>query len=424
MSGAPVALSGEDRAILGLEGPTIVGHVCKVISLEGAGPDVDALRAMIGRRLVDAPLLAYRLGGTGDEPAWVPDPAFAVEDHVREQVLDTGLGADVLGREVARLFAEHLDRDRPLWRLDVLRPAARDTAVLVWRLHHALADGTTAIRLARTVLWDPADDRAAPPVGDGRGPAPRDDERRRRHLAGVLRREFAVSLCASPFDAHVGTRRRIAFATVPLPALHAAARSLAGATVNDAVLAVVAGGLGRWFQALHGHPHRVRVKVPVSLHHDGDTLGNADSWFCFALPSDEPDPVRRLAMVRAATAERKADHDAQDLRELLDGLAHAAPPLGRWTARLLASPRAFALNVSNVVGPRHEVTVLGARVRAAHSIAEVGERHALRIAVTSLADRLCFGFCADPAVLDGLDVLADAVEQAADELVAAARSGP
>lgn len=416
-----VRLSAEDRAILGLEGPTIVGHTCKVIPLDGPGPHVEALRAAMLGRLADAPRLTCRLGGTAAEPAWVPDEAFAIASHVHERVVGPDLDPATVRREVAALFAEHLPRDRPLWRLDVLRPAGRDGAVLVWRLHHAMADGTAAVRIARSVLWDPAPPSGAvgAPGGAGNGHHP-DDERRRNHLAGLLRREFAVSLTRSPFDAQVGTRREVAFATVSLPALHDAARSLAGATVNDAVLAVVAGALRRWIQGRHGRLHRLRVKVPVTMHHEGDRVGNADSWFCLRLPCDEPDPVARLVAVRVATAVRKADHDAQELREVLDELDRAAPAVRRWAQRLLASPRAFALNVSNVVGPRHAVTVLGARVRAIWALAEVGERHCLRIAVTSLADELCFGFCADPAALDDLDSLARAVEQEATDLVGAA----
>jgi diacylglycerol O-acyltransferase len=77
------------------------------------------------------------------------------------------------------------------------------------------------------------------------------------------------------------------------------------------------------------------------------------------------------------------------------------------------------VNVSNVPGPREPVSVLGSPVRALHSIAEIGERHALRIAVVSLADSLYFGFCADPAIVDDLEAMAAGVEADAAALVAA-----
>jgi hypothetical protein len=73
--------------------------------------------------------------------------------------------------------------------------------------------------------------------------------------------------------------------------------------------------------------------------------------------------------------------------------------------------------VSNVRGPDREVTVLGARVDTVHSLAEVARHHALRVAVASVADRLCFGLVADPAVIGDLDVLAGAVEREATDLL-------
>src|SRR5204862_6183144 len=109
----------------------------------------------------------------------------------------------------------------------------------------------------------------------------------------------------SPFDARIGTRRQIAFASVELAGLHDAARSLSGATVNDAVLTVVAGGLRTWLEHHHGSLGTIRVKVPVSLHHEGDDAANRDSFFAVGVPLSEPDPVARLAAVHAATSSRK-----------------------------------------------------------------------------------------------------------------------
>jgi WS/DGAT/MGAT family acyltransferase len=302
--------------------------------------------------------------------------------------------------------------------MDLLGPLVGGGTALVWRLHHALADGTTAMRLARSVLWDRRPDqpvaRSSPPVAHAA-----DDARRRHHLAGLLEREFLPSLRRSPFDLPIGPDRDIAFAVTSLPQLRTAARSLAGATVNDAMLAVLAGALRTWMLHRHGPVHRVRVKVPVSLQNENEPTGNRDSFFCVGLPLDEPDPVARLHAVRRETALRKSSHDAQEMAELLDRLGRASPRLRRWCSELQAAPRAFALNVSNVPGPRQDVSVLGADVEAIHSIAEVGERHALRVAVVSVADRLCFGLCGDRGVIADLDVLAGAIDQEAAALVAA-----
>jgi hypothetical protein len=162
----------------------------------------------------------------------------------------------------------------------------------------------------------------------------------------------------------------------------------------------------------------VRVKVPVSLHREGDDASNRDSFFAVTLPLNEPDPVARLAAVHAATALRKADHDAEEMDTMLRDLGRVSPQLERFCSQLARSPRRFAINVSNVPGPRLPVSVLGSPVEALHAIAEIGEHHALRVAVVSLADNLYFGFCADPAIVDDLGAMVAGVEEDAAALLA------
>jgi diacylglycerol O-acyltransferase / wax synthase len=413
-----IPLSAEDRAILALESDTIAGHVCKVVLLGAGGPDEAALRTAVAERISSAPALTRRLGGRDEAPAWVPDPDFDIALHVGDAPADKPVDRDDVPAAVAALFEQHLPRDRPLWRID--RVAVRDGgAVLVWRLHHAIADGTTAIRYAGDLLWDPEPQGRASPQHPAR-PHAGADARRRGHLAGFLHREFARASDASPFDAKIGRRRRVAFARVPLSGLRDAAKELAGATVNDVVLSTVAGAVRRWIQAHHGELGSLRVKVPVSLHHEGDDAANRDSFFCVELPLHEPDPVARLHAVREATAVRKADHDAETMDAVLRDLARVSPRLERFCQRVEASPRSFALNVSNLPGPRRQVSVLGAPVQALYSIAEIGERHALRISVLSLADRLGFGLCADPGIVEDLGAMRDGLEAEAAALVTAA----
>ena len=374
------------------------------------------MRDSIAARIAAEPLLTMRLGGVAGEPAWVPAENFEIADQV--VAADTGgLDAPGLRTAVADLFATQLDRDLPLWRMDVV-PLEGERAALVWRIHHALADGTAAMRFAHTVLWDEA------PAPDGRAHNPpphhEDDARRRGHLAGFLEREFAGSRGRSPFDGKIGTRREVAFASTPLRELHDAAKSLDGATLNDAVLSLVAGALRRWLEAEHSPLGDVRVRVPVSLHHEGDEASNRDSFFSLALPLNEPDPVERLRAVHAATAERKQQHDAEEMDELLHGLGRVATPLERLVDRIEGSPRRFALSVSNVPGPRGPVSVIDSAVESVHSLAEIGERHALRVAVVSAAGRLHFGFCTDPAIVDDLTEMAAGVEAEAEALESAA----
>ncbi len=414
-----IPLTPEDRAILDVESDTVAGHTCKVILMGSPAPRLEELRESVAGRLEHAPMLASKLAESGGMEAWVPADDFDITRRVGAGEVAEPLDDAGLRREVGRLFEQRLDRSRPLWRMDLL-PLRGGRAALVWRIHHALADGTAAMRFARAVLWD--EEAAAP---DSRRPHPAehasDDARRRGHLVRFVEREFGETAHRSPFDARIGTRREIAFASADLAGLHDAARSLAGATVNDAVLTIVAGGLRTWLEHHHGSLGTIRVKVPVSLHHEGDDARNRDSFFAVAVPLSEPDPVARLRAVHGATATRKTEHDAETMDELLQRLASVSPRLERLCKRIEANPRRFALSVSNVPGPLAPVSVLGAPVERVYSLAEIGRRHALRVAAVSIAGRLCFGFCADPGVVDDLGEMAAGLEAEAAALVAAAR---
>ncbi|MDQ3720562.1 MAG: hypothetical protein M3350_07260, partial [Actinomycetota bacterium] len=186
MGTTAIPLSKEDRAILALESAAVAGHTCKVIVLGEGAPAVDALREAVAARLSAAPELTRRLGGSEQRPVWVTDEMFDLAAHVGPAPGEPRLHRQALEGAVARLFAQRLDRTRPLWRMDVLELNDGGLAV-VWRLHHALADGTAAMRLARAVLWD---ESHVPAAARSRH---EDDARRRGHLAGFLAREFASS---------------------------------------------------------------------------------------------------------------------------------------------------------------------------------------------------------------------------------------
>lgn len=411
-----VPLASQDQAILRLESSTIVGHTCKIILLGGQAPDLAALRSLIAGRVGSTPALTRRLAHTPGGLAWVPDGEFDITSHVVPAPGDKPVDRAALARQVARLFAERLDRQRPLWRIDVL-PREGEGAALIWRVHHSLADGATAMRYARMLLWDPSS-RVARTERSHTVSQARDEARRRGHLAGFLCRELALNRECSPFDGRIGTRREVAFASAPLSPLHRVTKAQGGPTLNDAVLAIVVGGLRRWLVLRHGHLGALRVRVPVSLHQPGEGAANRDSFFTVGLPLNEPDPLARLRATCAATAVPKAEHDAQTMEALTRHLARISPSLERWFFRLGQNPRSFAVNVSNVPGPRIPVAVLGAPVEALYTLAEIGERHALRVAVISLADTLFFGLCADPALVDNVQIIAEAIETEAEALAA------
>jgi len=307
------------------------------------------------------------------------------------------------------------------------------------RVHHAMADGAACVRLLDAVLWRAQPDpHVGPPAtwSPARSPgatrllalglgdrarellrvlSPGHAARALGQLLSsrrVLRRELAHTAAVTPFARPASRRRKVAFAQAPLGACRASAKAIDPAvTVNDVVLALVAGGLRAWLRRGHGPAEGVRVKVPVSLHRDaeGGFVGNRDSYFLVDLPLTEADPARRLLAINSESHERKVGHDAEALYHL--GMY---PFVARWAM----SPRAFAFNVSNIRGPAHDMYVLAARVRDFYSLGEIAQNHALRIAVTSFADKLSFGLLADRDAVEHLHVFADGIRAARDELLA------
>jgi diacylglycerol O-acyltransferase / wax synthase len=419
-------LSPEGQRILALENETVAGHTCKVIELDGP-LDLGRLRASIGERLPRTPKLNVRLAEIDGAPWWVPDSHVDVDAQVVESARSATVDEAGFLAAVSEIFAQHLNRSRPLWRMDLIPSTPWGGSALVWRIHHALADGLTAMRMATAVLWD----EQPAPTG-GAAPASGSSAAQHHRFDGLLAaaREAPQPWLRSPFDGHIDGLRAVAFTTAGLGELRQVAAASDHATVNDAVLAVVAGGLRRWLEAHHGHLGAVRVKVPVSLHSppltpgDADSQpGNRDSFFCLDLPLGSADPIERLAAIRQATRVRKQGHDAQHLDALMRGLAHT-PRLSRFVDQILAHPRSFALNVSNVPGPRRPIQVLGVPVRALYTLAEIREHHALRVSVVSLADSLNFGLVADPTLLDDVGQLAADMQAEAATLIARGTTTP
>ncbi|HEY1355731.1 MAG TPA: wax ester/triacylglycerol synthase domain-containing protein, partial [Solirubrobacterales bacterium] len=405
---------------------------------DGRPLSVDALRDQVAERMEGFPRLGQRVEeprlGIG-RPAWVEAPEVDLTWHIAEPGHADPLSSEELRRAVGDLLSERLDHTRPLWRLDAL-PLTGDRMALVGRIHHAMADGVSAIRMIAGLLWDvdgeaaahptrkpaePAPAAARPAGPASSSPPPASDAREARilvRLPTALWRELRPGRDTT-LDQHIGPAREVAWSSFPLERLK---RIEQGApehvTVNDVVLAVVAGGLRRWLPQAGGIASDLRVQCPVCLHareEDAGQLGNRDSFMNLDLPLSEPDPATRLAMINTETSERKLDHDADTLYAFFHALGRFRP-LYRGVTRITSGPREFALSVSNVPGPRQRPLILGHAVEEFSSFAEPADRHALRVSIISLGGELAFGLCSDPEAISGLDGLRGALADSIGEL--------
>lgn len=414
-------LQPADAALLGLEertgAPQNVGFV---LLFEGSAPTLDELTELVRTRLeglpghrsrvIDAPLRAGR-------PVWAHAPDLELAFHVRREALPAGEQA--LERLAARLLATRLDRARPLWELTLALDARPGGFALIVKSHAVLTGGGLVAALLAEV---PAPASAPPSPAPAHAAlladalsSPREAVHAVRALAA--RAEMRRRRSPSPLAAAGGPLRRLALIDADL-ALAQAAKERLGGTVNDVVLAALAGGLGTYQHARGEAPEGVRLRalVPVAGVRDGELLA------AFApLPLGTPDARRRhVEIARALDGLRSSGRaaGAEELRER-DGFAAAAMVID--AARLGARERGFDITVANVPGPARAHRMLGGELRAAYPVIPLASGRALSVAVLSYHGRLCFGLLSDGDALPDPAALAAATMQALAELAPQAR---
>ncbi len=351
-------MSPADAAWVGLDRPEHRMVVTAVLRLRSR-IDVESLRELVSDRLLLAyPTLRMRVARSRVplvRPSWRPDPAFAVSRHVRPGgELD---GEPALMRYVGELMAQPLDEAHPPWSLTLVE--LPDHSAVVARLHHCLADG---IALAG-VLLSLVDQPAAPgPTGTGSRPATRSPVA----LAGSAVRTVAAVVAGRPErpgplrgDPSVG---RCAAWTPPqdLEAVKTRAREL-GVSVNDVLLAAVAGGLRHWLESHGAEPHDLRVLLPVDLRGGRPVpsgLGNRFGIVFVPLPVSLPTPAARAAAVHTATSAAKRSAVAPATYALL-AVVGLLPRWGQEAVTGLLG-RVATVIVTNVPGPRSSLSIGGA----------------------------------------------------------------
>jgi diacylglycerol O-acyltransferase len=418
-------LSDDDARILGLESATITGHTLKLIVLEpGPGPlELDELRAAVAQRLVREPRATQRVDTSGTEPCWVESTDFDIRDHIRRRPNPDCVSQADLWRAVSELMSEHLDRERPLWTFDVIGPLGDGREAIAARIHHAMADGIAGVRFLEAVLWDAQlDPQQEQDPEETQRPAPAAVHSRLAdawRMPGAVLRELGHPGSRSPFDRPITASRELAFTVAPLADVKVIGASRpTHATVNDVLLAIVAGGLRTWLGVSQSAAPHLHAQVPVSLHHRDEgasDLGNRDSFINVDLPLGEDDPLARLDRITSETSVRKHLGDAEELYDLFHALGRMKH-VGTAVGRLATSAREFSVSISNVPGPPSPVSVAGRNVAHLFSSSEPAAHHALRISAISCAGDIGIGLCTDPQALPDVARLADAIENSYAEL--------
>jgi diacylglycerol O-acyltransferase len=457
-------MEGVDAGYLYLETPTMHMHTLKIAIMQPAEQFefprlVDEIVARLGelpplrRRVLPPP---FRL----HHPLWVTDRLVDPTRHVFLHDVPAPGGMRGLEALVGQVAGTRLDRTRPLWEMHVCQPFEDDRVAVITKMHHALADGVAANALLTGLVDEvgaearPARER--PAVTLDLEPTPTRLAQLRMALVGavaqiatlpglIVRTVKAVTSLVrhqrtstihvprpildvprTPFNAALTARRNFATCTLSVADIKEVQRAN-GVTMNDVVLAVVAGALRNWLLANDELPARALVAgVPVATDPPGAAPrlgGNRVSNLFTSLATDLDDPRERLLAISRVTGESKLVQRTLGPDMLIDWVQFA-PPAPLSAAMWLYSrsgaashhPAPFNLVVSNVRGPGEEVGISGAVLRDLFSVGPILEGIGLNVTAWSYVGRMNFSFLSCPDLVPDLAPLVAELPRALDEL--------
>ena len=452
-------MSPMDASFLHIEGPNNPMHIGGVSIFEGPAPPFEQLEQMVLSKLDVVPRYRQKVRfiplGLG-RPVWVDDPHFNLSYHLRHSALPAPGTEDVLRRTAARIFAQHLDRRKPLWEIWMIEGLSENRWALLSKVHHCMVDGVSATDLM-TVMFD--DRPSAQPVPAWEPPPePNSAELVLRTLAhqasdpteqlrivrAAIRRPRASldqareivrgissaagllrPLPSSSLTGSVGPHRSWSTAHVHLSDVKSI-RAALGGTVNDVVLALVSGGLRDILEsrgeAVDGRS--IRALVPVSVRRPGErgTYNNRVSAMFAELPVGVGDPGDRLAAIRTQRDGLKQSKQAV-AGEVLTSLSGFAPPMllalgGRIAAR---SPSlGVQTGVTNVPGPQQPLQTLGRRLLESLPFVPLIGNVRISIAIFSYDGSLYFGVTGDYDSSNDIQVLTTGIRGAMKQLLSTA----
>ncbi|HYY09407.1 MAG TPA: wax ester/triacylglycerol synthase family O-acyltransferase [Kineosporiaceae bacterium] len=474
-------LSPLDVSFLYLEERTTPMHVGSVMLFRPPEGGLDYARLVrhVEARIALVPRYRQRVRfvpGRIANPVWVDDERFDISYHVRRSALPRPGSRTQLEELVARLQSRRLDRSRPLWELIVVEGLDDGGFAVVTKVHQTLVDGVHAVDLGQVVL-DDDEDGHEPPLHTwrpGREPsfvelvagAVTDTLRRPQQLVDTARAGLGdllttggkaaealggLALAArtatrpqprSPLNVDIGGHRRFVMLATDLEdyrrirARHIAGRAAehdhsddSGTTVNDVVLATLAGALRTWLQGRGlgvGSGSMVRALVPMSVKaqdpSDAGAIGSRVASLLVDLPTGEPSPLMRLHQVAYQTRGHREAGQALSAPAIA-GIAGFAPPtlhsLGARVASGL-SRRLFNLVVTNVPGPQRPLFLDASRLVASYPVVPLAKGQALAVGLTSYDGGVHYGLNGDRDAMPDLEELGRCIVEALAELAEAA----
>jgi diacylglycerol O-acyltransferase len=455
-----------DAGFFFVEHANVPMHLGALAVFEGPAPSCQEVASLYAAKLPrvrrwrqvvrTAPLGVLR-------PAWAEDEHFEVGYHVRRAKVPKPGQPRQLRRLAEQIYAQPLDRSRPLWEAWLLEGIEAGRWAILNKVHHCMVDGIGGTDLMAEIFDLPSDARPpAQPVADEpqREPAPvgampgglsdavtwplrlaagvpglvRQQLPAGAELAAFTRgltqsaRRLAVP-SASSLNGPIGPHRRWVWATTSLSRVKGI-RSELGGTVNDVLLAAITRGfrdlLVRRGELSDGLVVRSLVPISVRGADERGAITNRLSAVLANLPVAEADPIQRLRLVRDQMGEIKRTGQAAGAELLTVMLGFAPPPvleLGSRAAFQLPQPLVQTVT-TNVPGPQFPLYVLGRQMVEAHPYVPIGGNVRIAIAIFSYLGRISFGLTADSSAAADVNFLAQGIRRGLSELQAQSAAHP
>ncbi len=469
-------LSGQDASFVYMETPSTPMHIGSVgiydpSTAPGGFVRFKDILAFIESRLGGARSFRQRLVRVPfdlDHPYWIEDPDFDIEYHVRHIALPAPGDWRQLCIQVARLHSRPMDLTKPLWEfiivegLDNIEGLPKGCFALVSKVHHAAIDGMSGVEMSAAVhdlspekanRYDDSGWKAEAKPGIGellisgyfnalRQPAKYMETVARsvpglaRLASEVSKGELSIKGARTPpktrFNAKVSSHRVWDGVPFPLSDVRAIKDALPGATVNDAILTIIGGGLRRYLSDKGELPaENMTAMAPISVRAEGEksALGNLVSAMVVSLGTQIADPMKRLAHIHEDAVNSKGLTNAVGARTLTDysqlipsGLAGLGARLYTRLGVANATAPVFNAVATNVPGSRVPLYFCGARMVKMYGMAPIFDSMGLINTIYSYVDEIAISFTSDRDMMPDPAAYADALRASFAELLAAARA--
>ncbi|WP_099042180.1 WS/DGAT/MGAT family O-acyltransferase [Mycobacterium neglectum] len=449
-------LNGVDALMLYSETPEIHMHTLKIGVLDVSGVDgfsFEMFRRVAYPRLMDLAPLRYQLVDIPmklHHPMWVENDDIDLDYHLHQVRVPAPGGRRELDALIGDIASTPLDRDHPLWEMYLAEGLAENRVAIIHKVHHVLADGVaSANQMAKAM--EPHEPVEVPPrtlpvssrsrlsLLKGAGAdhvglirkLPRLVSETATGVSRVRRRskergehpDLARNFAPPPsFLNHVVTpTRRFATAPLALSDVKETGKHL-GVTLNDIVLATVAGALRRLQLRYDGKAESpLLAGVPVSTNPSRERLaGNEFTYITPSLPVHIEDPLERVRLTALSTGIAKENHQLLGPAVLPAWMSYLppamAPGIFRRQARRVESASVFNLTVSNVPGPRDRGFIEGGMVTEIYSVGPVVAGSGMNITVWSYVDQLAISVLTDDVTLADPHEATDAIIDAFVEI--------